>query len=301
MGMSVVCEYLKYLFEIFENTAQENTAANPQQYETVITMPKTHEMQSKIVKSDKNDEEPNKAGCGRIGKFIAKIINGFLFFWLLLHVHISFIIWIIWYHYFYESRSIRISTYGFMSVITISTAFIICYFGFISSGLYHEFQSWMIGYIGWMTIISLQTFVEQIYMDHNDYILQQINFLRMRILGIKLKKSKVFTTEYETAWVKPVASLLPATIIGFIANFFLQERFQLNCGKYIDELESDICYSDGRACCVIISSYDFDNSFDFMGKLASNILATFGVIRVIAWFMVLENEELRQIADKTRK
>ena len=44
-----------------------------------------------------------------------------------------------------------------MTMTTILTAVCVSYFAFIYTETYDEFQSWMIAYIAWMAIISIQT------------------------------------------------------------------------------------------------------------------------------------------------
>ena len=51
-----------------------------------------------------------------------------------------------------------------------------------------------------------------------------------------------------------VASLLPATVIGFVANFILLEKYELRCRE--EYLEGDVCFDSNSGCCQVISSYD---------------------------------------------
>merc|ERR1712129_676776 len=76
-----------------------------------------------------------------------------------------------------------------------------------------------------------------------------------------------------------IAALFPSAIIGFIANFFLEEKFKLQCDDSLDAIGTNICSIDGSGCCEIVSSHDVWNSYTFIGGLASNILATWAIIR----------------------
>merc|ERR1719471_703114 len=71
-----------------------------------------------------------------------------------------------------------------------------------------------------------------------------------------------------------IASLLPSAIIGFIANFVLEEKFVLKCNEGFANEGTNLCSQDGSGCCQVISSHDIWNVQDFVGGLASNILAT---------------------------
>ena len=82
-----------------------------------------------------------------------------------------------------------------------------------------------------------------------------------------------------------LAAMIPAAISGFLANYFLEERFELKCGKDLDN-EEIICTSDGKQCCNIISSFDIADSYNFIGGLFSNMLAVFALIRILACLMI---------------
>ena len=81
-----------------------------------------------------------------------------------------------------------------------------------------------------------------------------------------------------------LAALLPAIIIGFIANFVLEEQFLLECAESITD--ETLCFENKYGCCEVISSHDIQNSYQFIGGLASNILFTWGIVRIVGYLMV---------------
>ena len=159
----------------------------------------------------------------------------------------------------------------------------------------------MIAYIGWISIIMIQwsaDCIRQLYKSHKFGVL--LTMMRMKLLGINLlQKKSLFGSWKEDLWIIPITSLLPAAVIGFLANHILEEKFLLECDAKLKS--GDICYENGEACCIVISSHHFDHLFDFAGKLASNILAAFGVIRIIGWFMITNNKKIRHMVKKYNK
>eukprot|EP01084_Bolivina_argentea_P173654 300802_1 len=167
----------------------------------------------------------------------------------------------------------------------IATSILVSYYGFIESGVYNKVQSWMIAYISWITIIWFQFLLDAIVGNYYFDKLSRLSVMRMKILGIRLtKKKRLYAHKYNDHWMVAISSLLPTAIIGFIANYFVEEKFLLKCDSKFKT--GDICYDDGRGCCLLLSSHEFENTFDFAARLASHILAAFGFIRIIAWFMM---------------
>ena len=58
-----------------------------------------------------------------------------------------------------------------------------------------------------------------------------------------------------------------------------------------------ICYKD--QCCELVSSHDISNFYSFSGSLASNILAAYAFVRIIAWICV--QSDLEALATATKK
>eukprot|EP01083_Nonionella_stella_P191894 709870_1 len=180
-----------------------------------------------------------------------------------------------------------------------------------------QIQSWMIAYIAWgissyllVTLILALVFVGRVSDFDSDNALNQLWSGIFWIIGVDL--GDVSADDLTSGgdklllccvlWVFPcLASLLPAAIIGFISNFILEEKFELKCN---DEIQSDIenvmCY-DGFGCCEVISSHDYSNMYGFMGGLASNILATWAIIRIVGFLMTSASSSASLYAKKKKK
>ena len=53
-----------------------------------------------------------------------------------------------------------------------------------------------------------------------------------------------------------------------------------------NEGSQDICFETDYGCCDILSSHDWNNVYAFMGGLASNILAMWGMIKMLGYLIV---------------
>lgn len=88
-------------------------------------------------------------------------------------------------------------------------------------------------------------------------------------------------------------------MVGFIANFILAERYELQCKE--EYIEGDVCFEEADSCCKIISSHDWNNLYVFTGGLASNILAIWATIRIFGYFMVHADPVLATYVKRRRK
>eukprot|EP01083_Nonionella_stella_P170062 577959_1 len=181
-----------------------------------------------------------------------------------------------------------------------------------------QIQSWMIAYIAWgVSSYVLMTFMVALLLvdDVSDFdgknAVNQLYSGIFWIIGVDLgdvrpgdliKGGDDWLLICCVLWVFPcLASLLPAAIIGFISNFILEEKFELKCN---DEIQSDIenlCFDDGFGCCEVISSHDYSNMYGFMGGLASNILATWAIIRIVGFLMTSASRTASLYAKKKKK
>eukprot|EP01083_Nonionella_stella_P000725 2069_1 len=153
---------------------------------------------------------------------------------------------------------------------------------------YDEIQSWMIAYIVWGVcsfVLGMVYIVLYVLMDspkQKKYInsinkvvffIVAIDFGALDIVSIItnvsfedifLGKAMGLVTLFLTV---PLASLLPSAISGFIANYILEEKFELKCRD--DIVNTDICFESlDYGCCEVISSHNWRNSYAFMGGLA---------------------------------
>eukprot|EP01084_Bolivina_argentea_P151382 264226_1 len=171
----------------------------------------------------------------------------------------------------------------------IITPILVVHFMVNKSDLYDEIQSWMISYIIWGALSYLTSLIYFIFWaigfeDFND----KLNNIVLMIIGVNINSNDDFgdvadseLTVYSVVFMfSSLANLLPAAIAGFIANFALEEKFELKCGANIT---SDICFESDYGCCDVVSSHDYRNSYAFIGGLASNILATWAVIRICGY------------------
>ena len=160
-----------------------------------------------------------------------------------------------------------------------------------------EIQSWMIAYISWgiisylLSMIVLSTMVYETWKQMEK--MKTLMHIMFFIIGVDFgdidfqalyNSNMVFGFCVVGVFPSMVASL-PSAIVGFIANFVLEEKFVLQCSDDIDD--TDLCFNNsGHGCCQVISSHDLRNSYSFMGGLASNILATWAIIRILGYLIV---------------
>ena len=200
----------------------------------------------------------------------------------------------------------------------VVTPFIIVYIVLLDAvdydGWKGEIQSWMIGYIIWgiFTFILISMFLYGAVFARNKAEAQSLIFQKcidwlLWIIGVQFNlKGAADIRDFGAdvalfiVFVFPaVAAILPCAIVGFIANYVLEEKFELKCSE--DITNDDLCFEDGGyGCCEVISSHDFINSYSFMGGLASNILATWAIIRIVGYIMVNTSPELSMFANKTK-
>ena len=165
-----------------------------------------------------------------------------------------------------------------------------------------EIQSWMIAYIAWGVCSYLATVIKIVFQQ------QWILTAELWILGLDLgtiSPRKIRGTNstigiFMLLLLPSIAALLPSAIIGFIANFVLEEKFELKCNDSITGAGTNLCSLDGSGCCEVVSSHELSNSYTFIGGLASNILATWAVIRVCAYLLVKAWPEASVFAKRTK-
>eukprot|EP01084_Bolivina_argentea_P171468 297066_1 len=182
--------------------------------------------------------------------------------------------------------------------------------------LYPEIQSWMISYITWgiVSYIFTMGYMTAAVMQQE---LTLINNIILLINGVdfdvdvsqlvKIGFEKNEGAEIDAdAWAglgivfifPSIASVLPSSIVGFIANYVLEEKFELKCN---DEIINDtLCFDEKFGCCEVISSHDVRNTYAFIGGLASNILATWAFIRIVGYLMVNINPEVSMLAKRNK-
>ena len=170
-----------------------------------------------------------------------------------------------------------------------------------------EIQSWMIAYISWgiISFIITISLTGMVLADRDE--IKKFMEMIFFIIGVDFVDIDVKTLYYSdvkfavcVVLVFPsLAALLPSAIVGFIANYVLEEKFELKCSDSI--VNDELCFNnDGYGCCEIISSHDARNTYSFMGGLASNILATWAIIRIIGYLMVNISPEAALFAKRNK-
>ena len=172
-----------------------------------------------------------------------------------------------------------------------------------------EIQSWMIAYVTWGVCSCLlingalagllfqrRKIINHLY-DNLFWILGvDFDFKDKSEIKKFLKRGNALIC---VAFVLPaLAAVAPSAIVGFIANYALEEKFVLKCK---DDIESDnLCFGARYGCCKVISSHDVQFAYAFIGGLTSNIVATWAVIRVIGYLMVNVSPELAMFAKRNK-
>eukprot|EP01084_Bolivina_argentea_P263246 445465_1 len=101
--------------------------------------------------------------------------------------------------------------------------------------------------------------------------------------------------------IPSLCCFIPAAAAGFIANYFLQEKFSLKCSG--DITNDKLCFDDTNiGCCEVISSWDYKSTstLSFLTALGNNIIGTFVIIRIMSWIYVKGNPEISFIAKKVK-
>lgn len=147
---------------------------------------------------------------------------------------------------------------------------------------YEEIQSWQVTYIIWGTSCGALLYAI-LYGAQRDIDQSTIENWLLWPFGIKVKES-----DAAWIWLVPLVSIAVAIVGGFIANYILAKRYLLDCDE---SYTTGRCY-DGM-CCRLVSSHDVRESSRFLGDLASNILAAWGVVKATAYFICVHDDEFK--------
>ena len=157
---------------------------------------------------------------------------------------------------------------------------LLCLVAFIcdKKGIIHKFQNWILWPFG-------------IQVNNNAGILLHLFFMTIsyHIHHTLFYANRIYCTFSETSvWAIPLVSVAVAIVGGFVANYALEQRFLLNCGSSYSE---GMCYHD--VCCQPVGSHQFVESGRFVGDFASNILAAWGVVKGLAYFIVIHDKSVQ--------
>jgi len=160
----------------------------------------------------------------------------------------------------------------------------------LETGFWDEIQSWMVSYVVWgfFTFLIPLVFLGALAFE-NESLRKSIMSNITLVIGVDfgnfdLDDAKEWSGVAIIFLFPCLAALLPAAVCGFIANFALEKKFELKCSE--DITDSDICFDDSFGCCEVISSHELTSSYEFLGGLASNILATWALIRIGGYLLI---------------
>ena len=205
----------------------------------------------------------------------------------------------------FERIPIQDTVYAFSILIT-TTIILLC---IALVKVYSEIQSWMIAYIVWSLYVIIYLFnraftVYVLWSDKEKVCciktanakasnVKNTNLMIKYVVGVVIENQA--ENDY-TRLLAVVGGLFPALCAGVIANFILEERFILKCST---DIVSDMC--NGNICCNVVSSHDLANFYDFIGNIASKLVASFGIVRIIGWLFCKGHPDLRDIAQKMKR
>merc|ERR1719203_333504 len=238
------------------------------------------------------------------------IINYSLFLFGLLHVHILIPFFCLLQYSTFISLHPKwlVLICMILTLMAIVTSFTVAY-SFIYFGFYDALQSWMVAYVSWISIQWIEEASIRILFAFGYFkIVFGYDSFRLNLLGIKFRRKNdlILASGYFNCWINPTFSLLPASIIGFVYDYIMEPKFVLQCDA--DMTVGDVCYDDHSArtgCCDVVSSHDeigdhYDTIFDFLSGLASSIIAVYGIICILSWFMVSNTRQYRGMAQKAK-
>ena len=150
------------------------------------------------------------------------------------------------------------------------------------AGVYPEIQSWEISWIIWGCIVFLIGIMEQIYVHYSDKHYEDATKVYGQLLvapfGLKID-AEYITDVY--MYICPLVALAPAIVGGYMANFFLEIRYFLDCDAGYNDI-SAICIDE--ICCVAVNSHE--DWVEFLPKVASSSVAAWGVVKIFGTFLL---------------
>eukprot|EP01083_Nonionella_stella_P001658 4725_1 len=166
------------------------------------------------------------------------------------------------------------------SGLIISPVLVVKYVLLIVDKYNDEIQSWMIAYITWGVTAYITATLYNGAVFSGDWsegnnLFNMLANIILLVIGIDFGDFDMFSDGGMSFWCMiicgsdeqrftgiavlilfpAIASLLPAAICGYVANFVLEEKFELKCGTGITT--DYLCFDDG--CCKLVSSHDIQN------------------------------------------
>eukprot|EP01083_Nonionella_stella_P079725 218882_1 len=319
-------EYLDKNIEIKENF--------PELYDGLIINVLTHKT-AKITPPLKIPEDVQK--CKSVGfsfvSFLGKLVAFVALVIMLLHllpfIPLSFVYLVMLKRFRDKCIKSRITARRFYSIVYIvmfcgfvATPIVVTWILLTKLRLYDEIQSWMIAYIAWgifsfMVAITYSVLLFVLSGTKQKKYVNAVNKILFFIVAIDfgaLDVVSMLTTRNVSFYdifrgkamglvtlviTMPIACLLPAAVGGFIANYILAEKFELKCSANI--VNTNICFDSLEyGCCEVISSHNWMNSYAFMGRFASNILAVWAIIRICGYLLANARSDYAIHAKRTK-
>eukprot|EP01083_Nonionella_stella_P039117 106389_1 len=286
------------------NTSQNTVDVNPKQF---LSRPISHD-QARTNKTEHLDEKKEATiskgekalrVIGKLVYFLVMLVYGlhimllYPFLQLCCRKRIKTSSWL------FEKIPIEDSIYG--ASILLTTFIVLLIISLLD--IYSEIQSWMVAYMVWCIYVVMYSFnractVYSIFSKREICGMkagnvQGFNLIIKYVVGVEVDNK---AENNYTRLLAVVGGLFPALLAGLVANYILQEKYTLKCSK---DFSSEIC--EGPICCKLISSHEIKYFYQFIGVLASRIIASFGIVRLIGWLFCKGHPELRDIAQKIQK
>ena len=134
----------------------------------------------------------------------------------------------------------------------------------------HVINIWMIGYIVWCLFFIITYFCINLNLWYKH--------LTKFIIGMHITNVHKQDLLLNLC---ALSSILPAVIIGYLANYYLNEKMTLECTT---NALSEICIDN--KCCFIVSNHDTN---------IANMIVVFAAIRMLSWIVIKADTTLYDI------
>lgn len=141
---------------------------------------------------------------------------------------------------------------------------------------YSEIQPWQIAYIAWGVSCTLCVGLHAMAMILDKPDVHEEFFISL-LSPFGIEASSADVAGY---WTIPLVSLAPAIVAGFLVNYMLEDQYVMRCTT---DITSKICFDD--VCCAAVSWHARTEWYKFIGRLASSMVAAWGVVKLCGYFI----------------